>query len=405
MSDVRLASSAGPLKASIHLPRSKSAANRALIISALLGDLDLVQDPGAGDDTAILLRHLRERGPVLHCGAGATTFRFLLAWACCQPDGPRLITGDARLLERPHEDLVQALRHLGARIDRVPEGYRVQGGTLRGGEVHFDSPISSQYLSALLLIAPSMRDGLHLRWTGTRLSEPYVHMTLKIMAHFGVFPAMELDGVRVEPSSYTAASYAVPADWSGAAFWYEAVALTPGSALYLQGLSDDTLQGDRAARQLWAPWVDTRFDAEGAVISHRSTPGAPPEGPVNLRNHPDLFQPLLATCAGLGVPATFTGLDNLRVKETDRLQAMAGTLHTLGAELRLDGGTATLTGRVHTSDARIDPEGDHRMALSIAPLVQVLGQLHIANPAVVTKSYPGFWEELQRVGLQVDRSL
>jgi 3-phosphoshikimate 1-carboxyvinyltransferase len=405
MSDVRLSRAAGPLKASIHLPRSKSAANRALIIAALLGDLDLVQDPGTGDDTAILLHHLREQGPVMHCGAGATTFRFLLAWACCQPGGPRTITGDARLLERPHEDLVQALRHLGARIDRVPEGYRVHGGTLRGGEVHFDSPISSQYLSALLLIAPSMTDGLHLRWTGTRLSEPYVHMTLKIMAHFGVFPAMELDGVRVEPSSYHPAPYTVPADWSGAAFWYEVVALTPGSALYLQGLSDDTLQGDRAARHLWAPWVDTRFDAEGAVISHRSTPGALPEGPVNLRNHPDLFQPLLATCAGLGVPATFTGLDNLRVKETDRLRAMADALHTLGAQLHLDGGTATLTGQVQPNIVRIDPEGDHRMALSIAPLVQVTGELHIARPEVVTKSYPGFWEELQRVGLQVDRSL
>jgi 3-phosphoshikimate 1-carboxyvinyltransferase len=182
------------------------------------------------------------------------------------------------------------------------------------------------------------------------------------------------------------------------------VALTPGSALYLQGLSDDTLQGDRAARHLWATWVDTRFDTEGAVISHRSTPDALPEGPVNLRNHPDLFQPLLATCAGLGVPATFTGLDNLRVKETDRLQAMASVLRTLGATLHLDGGTATLTGRVHRADPCIDPEGDHRMALSIAPLVQVLGTLHIAHPAVVTKSYPGYWEELARVGIRTDRA-
>ncbi len=401
MSAVRLARSAAPLKAVIRLPRSKSAANRALIIAALLGDLDLVRDPGTGDDTAILLQHLRDQGSVLHCGAGATTFRFLLAWACCQPGGPRLVTGDVRLLERPHDDLVQALRHLGARIDRVPEGYRVHGGTLRGGEVHFDSPISSQYLSALLLIAPSMTEGLHLRWTGTRLSEPYVHMTLRIMAHFGVYPAMELDGVRVAPACYTAAPYTVPADWSGAAFWYEAVALTPGSALHLQGLSDDTLQGDRAARHLWAPWVDTRFDAEGAVISHRSTPGALPEGPVNLRNHPDLFQPLLATCAGLGVPATFTGLDNLRVKETDRLQAMADVLHTLGAQLHLDGGMARLTGRVHIAEAHIDPDGDHRMALSIAPLVQVVDTLHIARPEVVTKSYPGFWDDLAGIGIHI----
>lgn len=403
MSAITLTPPSTPIRSTVELPRSKSAANRALIIASLLGDLDLVQHPGDGDDTRILLEHLRTRGSVMHCGAGATTFRFLLAWACCQPGEERLITGTDRLLERPHEELAQALRTLGADIQREAEGYRVRGRKLQGGEVLFDSPISSQYLSALLLIAPHMQKGLSLRWTGTRLSEPYVHMTLKIMAHFGVFPFMELDGVRVPPSAYQRATYTVPADWSGAAFWYEVVALSPGSALYLHGLTDDTLQGDRQARHLWAPWVDTRFDAEGALISHRTPPATMPEAPVDLRNHPDLFQPLVATCAGLGIPATFTGLDNLRVKETDRLRAMADALHGMGAQLAVDGGTARVSGTLDRKAAELHPEGDHRMALAVAPLALVQGRVHITDAAVINKSYPGFWNDLAKVGFQVEQ--
>ncbi|MBL7980413.1 MAG: hypothetical protein JNL52_01255 [Flavobacteriales bacterium] len=402
MSSVLISKPQAPLKATVHLPRSKSAANRALIIAALLGDLDLVHDPGEGDDTRILLQHLRQRGATMHCGAGATTFRFLLAWACCQEGEERLITGTERLLERPHDDLVNALRTLGADITAVPEGYRVKGCKLRGGEVHFDSPISSQYLSALLLIAPAMEQGLSMRWTGTRLSEPYVHMTLKIMSHFGVYPFMELDGVRVPPAQYRPAPYAVPADWSGAAFWYEAVALSPGAEVFLQGLDDETLQGDRHARQLFAPWVDTRFDGEGAHLTHRAVPGPWPAEAIELRHYPDLFQPLVCACAGRGQEAHFTGLDNLRVKETDRLAAVANALGALGCRAVAEDGTFHLSGRIIALGTPFfDPHGDHRMALALAPLALVLGALTISDLDVVNKSYPGFWDDLRIAGFTV----
>ncbi|MBK9515138.1 MAG: 3-phosphoshikimate 1-carboxyvinyltransferase [Flavobacteriales bacterium] len=401
MSSVTLTAPAGPVRASIRLPRSKSAANRALIIAALLGDTDLVHDPGDGDDTTILLVHLRERGSVMHCGAGATTFRFLLAWAACQPGEERLITGVPRLLERPHEDLVQALRTLGADITGDDAGYRVRGKQLQGGEVKFDSPISSQYLSALLLIAPHMTDGLTLRWTGTRLSEPYVHMTLKVMAHFGVYPFMQLDGVRVPPTRYHAAPYTVPADWSAAAFWYQVAALAPGATLHLQGLEDDTLQGDRHAKHLWDPWVATTFDATGAHLAHRAEPTDRSTDLVQLRNHPDLFQPLVCTCAALGQDAAFTGLDNLRVKETDRIRAIADVLHRMGCTVQQEGGDLQVTGRATLAPGTIDPQGDHRMAMALAPLALPLGTLTITDPDVVNKSYPGFWEELRNAGFGV----
>jgi 3-phosphoshikimate 1-carboxyvinyltransferase len=402
MSVVRIQRPSTPLNATVRLPRSKSAANRALIIASLLGDLGLVHDPGEGDDTRILLEHLKGQGPVMHCGAGATTFRFLLAWACCREGEEHLITGTERLLERPHEDLVRALRTLGADVERVPEGYRVRGRRLQGGQVHFDSPISSQYLSALLLIAPVMERGLSMRWTGTRLSEPYVHMTLKVMAHFGVYPFMELDGVRVPPADYRPAPYTVPADWSGAAFWYEAVALSPGGSVFLQGLEDDTLQGDRQARQLFAPWVDTAFTENGALLTHRTASSPWSQDPIDLRHYPDLFQPLVCACAGRGQEARFTGLDNLRVKETDRLAAVANALGALGCRTVAEGGDFHIAGKaIPVGVPFFDPQGDHRMALALAPLALVLGTLTISDPDVVNKSYPGFWQDLKGAGFQV----
>ena len=423
MGSITITAPNAPLRASIRPPRSKSAANRALIIASLLGDVDLVQDPGDGDDTRILLEHLRERGAVMHCGAGATTFRFLLAWACCQPGEERLITGVPRLLERPHDDLVAALRTLGADITADDAGYRVRGRQLHGGKVHFDSPISSQYLSALLLIAPLMTEGLSMRWTGTRLSEPYVHMTLKVMAHFGVYPFMELDGVRVPPAPYRAAPYAVPADWSAAAFWYELVALSPGAEVFLEGLGEDTLQGDRHPKQLWEPWVNTVFEAIGtqrpeagvlapeaqrrkgafgARLTHRAEALNWSADLVQLRNHPDLFQPLACTCAALGQDAAFTGLDNLRVKETDRILAIAEVLQRMGCTVEQEGGNFQVSGRASTNPGLFDPQGDHRMALALAPLCLVAGPLTIADPQVVNKSYPGFWADLLRAGFAVE---
>lgn len=387
------------IKAEIELPRSKSISNRALLMASLCGDINLVTGLSDGDDTRVMLELLKETPRVMDCGAGGTTFRFLIAWAAVREGEEHILTGIPRLLERPHDDLINALKRLGADIERVPEGYRVRGRSIQGGEVHFDSPISSQYLSALLMVAPRMKEGLTLRWTGTRLSEPFVHMTLKMLSHFGVYPRLELDGVRVDPGDYIPSPVVVAPDWSSAAFWYEMVTLDPGAEVFLSGLTDDTMQGDREAQHLWSPWVETRFTDQGARISHRGSPGIWEDVPRGLKHVPDLFQPLAFTLATMSQPAVLTGLDNLRVKETDRLQAVNDAITRMGGlSAFADGAFAVKHGITATTPMAFHPDIDHRMALSLAPLALRLGSITIDDPQVVNKSYPGFWADLEKSG-------
>ncbi|TXI75690.1 MAG: 3-phosphoshikimate 1-carboxyvinyltransferase [Flavobacteriales bacterium] len=388
-----------PLRATIALPRSKSVSNRALIIASLLGDLSLVSDLSDGDDTRVMRDLLRERPHVMDCGAGGTTLRFLLAWAAVQEGEEHVITGIPRLLQRPHDDLVMALKTLGADIEKVPQGFRVRGRRMKGGYVHFDSPISSQYLSALVLIAPCLEKGLDLKWTGTRLSEPFVSMTLKMLDHFGVRPSLTMDGVVVPPGRYTRVPYTVPPDWSSAAFWFEQVALDSGAEVLLKGLEMDTLQGDREAAQLWSPWVQRTATPTGMRLQHRAQPGAWPDDPVNLQHVPDLFQPLAFTLAGRGLKAAMVGLDNLVVKETNRLRAVGDALNALGCTAGHRAGTFIQGGRItHKGPFTLDPDIDHRMALAVAPLALLLESVTITDPDVVDKSYPGYWDDLRKAG-------
>lgn len=371
-------------------------------MASLIGDLDLVKHLSDGDDTQVMYRLLRDRPHTMDCGAGGTTLRFLLAWASVQAGEEHVISGIPRLLERPHDDLVNALITLGADIKKLPNGFRVKGKKLKGGKVHFDSPISSQYLSALVLIAPTMEEGLDLRWTGTRLSEPFVSMTLKMLAHFGVFPRLEMDGVRVFPGAYKKVDYTVPPDWSSAAFWFEQVALDPGAEVFLADLDNETLQGDREAVRLWAPWVDADFEDNGLRLIHREMADEWTTNTVQMKHVPDLFQPLAFTLAARGCKATLTGLDNLVVKETNRLKEVAAVVHALGCSAVHSDGTFSMNGSITNKHLLpFDPNIDHRMALSVAPLALVLSNVTIHDPEVVNKSYPKFWEDLKKAGYAI----
>jgi len=406
MSTITITAPEGPVKGTLRLPRSKSVANRALIIASLTGDLSSVDDPGDAEDTLVLRRLLEERPAVLDCGAGGTTFRFLLAWAAVQEGEERLLTGIPRLLERPHNDLIEGLRKLGADIERTAGGCRVRGRRMEGGNVHFDSPVSSQFLSALLLVAPRMERGLRIRWTGNRLSEPYVEMTLAMMGTFGVTPRTEPDGVRVEAGEhYVPMPFTVPPDWSAAAFWYQIAALAKEADILLEGPIDNRLQGDRAAEQRWAAWVDTAWTTEGIRLTGRRTAKDPEDTPIGLERTPDLFQALVFTFAGRRLGARFTGLDNLPLKETDRLQATADALRAFGLTCSYDKTAFTLSAPdappTPTGARPFDPQGDHRMAMALAPMALVAGPVTLSDPAVTGKSYPGFWEDLQTTGFGV----
>ncbi|MEO8589214.1 MAG: 3-phosphoshikimate 1-carboxyvinyltransferase [Flavobacteriales bacterium] len=404
----------GRIRASVRLPRSKSVANRALILASIAslgrskgegvaGDLDRLKDAGDADDTRILHRLLTERPAVMHCGAGGTTFRFLLAWACVQEGGDHVITGDTRLLERPHEPLIDALRQLGANIERTAMGYHVRGRQLNGGAITFDSPISSQFISAVLLIAPTFSHELYLRWTGNRLSEPYVAMTLKMLAHFGVVPRMELDGVRIVPGPLSSEPFTVPPDWSVAAFWFQIAALSRDAEILLEGLDDDTLQGDYRAQELWMPWVSSAPGDGGILLRSQRDPSKALDEVVDLKRTPDLFQPLVITCAASGVSVTFTGLDNLAHKETDRLKAVTDALRKMGSGAGYEEDRFILNGPI-TGFAHppFDPKGDHRMAMALAPLALVRGSIALLHPEVVNKSYPTFWDDLAKAGFGIE---
>lgn len=391
------------LDAVVDLPRSKSVANRALVLAALAGDTHLVRHLPDADDSRILHAGLTNAPPVLHAGAGGTTFRFLLAWACAQPGREFLVTGDKRLLERPHHDLVNALRASGARVERLLNGFHVRGTAMEGGEVAFDSPVSSQYLSALLLIAPTMRQGLRLRWTGRRLSVPYVRLTLDLLRHFGAQVREEEEWIVVDPGPLRPVPVEVPCDWSAAAFWYQVAALAPRARIALRGLRTGTGQGDERAVLLWAPWVATSLSPEGITLHHKAAAIPAGDGPTfDLRDTPDLFQPLVFTLAGLGIPATFIGLDNLPLKETDRIQAVGDALRLLGVRCHAGhAGTFSIAGRiVQPKPLPMPVHGDHRMAMGLAPLALVTGAMVVRDPQVVAKSYPAFWQHLAAAGFR-----
>lgn len=405
---IRIIPPADPIKVDIKLPRSKSISNRLLVMAALSGSRHLLEELSDADDTGRLDHLVNERPLVMDCGAGGTTLRFLLAWAAIQEGEERLISGTPRLMDRPHDDLVRALRQLGASIDRVEQGFRVIGKKLQGGTVEFLSPISSQYISALLLIAPYLERGLRISWKGDRLSEPYVRMTMRLMRQFGAKVKVHDEAIEVMPGAYSIERTTIPRDRSAAAFWYEVVAFSKGSGVKLIGVYDDGIQGDSIAEELWSPWVISEQQEDGLMLMHRSSSFAAEELNIDLKDSPDLFQPLIFTCAGSGASLRCTGLRNLSMKESDRLKATAEALRVLGRECAFTTDSFTIPKgpvlQVGHRSSIIDPQEDHRLAMSAAPVALVAGSLRIADPDVVVKSYPLFWDHLEMAGFKLQRS-
>lgn len=392
----------GPIDADIRPPASKSVANRALVLASLAGDPELVAGVGSADDTRILQDLLAGRPAIMHCGDGGTTFRFLLAWACVQEGGEYLITGNPRLLQRPHAPLVQALRELGADITREESGYRVRGRAMEGGSATLHSPESSQYISALLLVAARFKQGLRLAWTGTRLSAPYVQMTITVCRSFGIPIRADGSVIEVGHALPKLVPFAVPGDWSGASFWYQVAALSAQARIGLNGLVRDGLQGDQAVADLLGGLVRTEATGDGVVLTATGS-GANQLFGADLTDTPDLFQPLAFLMAALGREARFTGLHNLPLKETDRLQAVADALKALGCRAHYADGSFQLQGPVRVqSPPPFDPQGDHRMAMSLVPMALVCDEVTIRHPDVVNKSYPGFWNDLGRAGFRLE---
>jgi 3-phosphoshikimate 1-carboxyvinyltransferase len=398
-------------KGKVRLNGSKSIANRVQVIRALCGEHFDIQNLSNADDTLTLEGLLASSETVLDAGAGGTTYRFLTAYLATRTGEEHLLTGSKRMLERPIGILVDALRLLGADITYIEnEGYpplRIRGRQLTGHPIAIPADTSSQYISALLMIAPTLSGGLTMALKGNIVSRPYIEMTLSMMAFFGVKYTFEGNTIRVEEDPYQARPFFVEADWSAASYYYAIAALSNRAEITLFGLSADSLQGDAVIAEIMALLGVATVYGEHEIVL-RKIPGftLPEKMVYDFVACPDLAQTVVVVCAALRIPAEFSGLQTLLIKETDRVEALHRELNKYGATFRrvaenswvLDVSRVNLNQETLPVIATYD---DHRMAMAFAPLCLVTGEMAIAEPGVVSKSYPAFWHDLQGLGFKI----
>ena len=392
----------------IHLPTSKSISNRALIISALAASSHNIDNLAQCDDSTTLIEALKSHDNTIDIGAAGTAMRFLTAYYAIQEGMNITLTGSQRMLRRPIAPLVDALREVGAHIQYLgEEGFPpllINGCALKGGSVTIPGNISSQFISAILLIAPYMQQGVHITLQGEILSQPYIDMTIGMMKDFGAQVSRDEQHIHVMPLPYTPRSYTIEPDYSAASYWYEIAAITRNS-YRLHNLSAETLQGDAMIAQYATLWgISTAFDNEGATI--KPTPSRNTLTPLhlNLKNEPDLAQTIIMTCALLGQHFCIEGISNLRIKESNRIEALISEAAKLGY-LFTQPHADSIAWNGERCDTTypivIDTHNDHRMAMAFAPAAWLFNEIWIDNPMVVTKSYPTFWKDLEKAGFNI----
>lgn len=391
------------IDATISLPLSKSISNRALIINALTHDASPLASVARCDDTDVMVEALQSDSDEINIGAAGTAMRFLTAYfASCQG---RVVTldGSERMRQRPIKALVDVLRQCGANIEYAgEEGFpplRIEGRTLVGGEVSLPASISSQYISALLMIAPLMSDGLTLTLEGEITSRPYILMTLELMRRSGVECEFCRNVITVPHSQYRVTDVEVEADWSAASYWYEISALSAG-CIALRGLDENSIQGDsELVRYFSMLGVDTEFC--GGEVALMPSPEQMSRIEIDLSEQPDIAQTIAVTCCMLRIPFKLTGLATLKIKETDRLVALQRELAKLSFDVAIEHDSQLVwEGGQHPifEEPRIDTYKDHRMAMAFAPAALYLPGLVIKDIEVVSKSYPDFWAHLEEAG-------
>ena len=400
----------------VDLPASKSISNRALIIHALSGGSTLPENLSDCDDTSVIIEALRTMPEEINIKAAGTAMRFMTAYLSVTP-GTHILTGTERMKHRPIGILVDALRTLGANIEYIgEEGYpplRITGSTLKGGLLEIHGNVSSQYISALLMIGPMLKDGLTLRLLDHIISRPYIDLTLWMMGEFGAEAEWtSADTITVNPKPYKSRDYFIENDWSGASYWYEIMALNedPESEIRLTGLMDGSKQGDSITRYIFSLLgVKTKLQSKKAgipqTITLKKNGHCVPKLEYDFVNCPDLAQTFVVACAAMNIPFHFTGLSTLKIKETDRIEALKTEMRKLGYVVKdIDGSELLWDGeRCEPSlEQGIDTYEDHRMALAFAPYAMKHNGLVINNPQVVTKSYPHYWNHLRQAGFKVE---
>ena len=393
----------------IQLDGSKSLSNRILIIRALSGhDFD-IHHLSTSKDTVTLNKLLQQKTTVLDAGAAGTTFRFMTAFLALQ-QGSQTLTGSERMKQRPIGVLVDALRQLGASIDYLEkEGYpplMIHSPKLGfTNKLNVSANISSQFISGLLMIAPVLPKGLELTLEGTIVSRPYIEMTLNLMHYFGVNHNWEGNTITIEPQKYQSKTITVEADWSAASYYYTMAAFSDELDLNLVGLYENSLQGDAVCAQIMQHFgIHTSFSKTGIHLRKQPLSGVIPPFEWNFITCPDIAQSLAVVCGGLGIAGQFTGLETLKIKETDRIAALQHELSKVKvnfSESQEKDHFFDVEGKANLSNPVFETYEDHRMAMAFAPL-GMLGPISVEDPGVVVKSYPDYWKDIEKLGFRVE---
>ena len=402
------------IKGTLKLDGSKSISNRALIVKALCKDAFDIDNLSTSKDTTTLEALLNSKEEVLDTGAAGTTFRFMTAYLSLKA-GTQILTGSARMKQRPIGVLVDALRKLGGNIEYLEkEGYpplKIKSPDfINNNRIAVSANVSSQYISALLMIGPVLPKGIEIELATNIVSKPYIEMTLNLMTHFGIQYQWEGNLISVPHQNYQGKSYKVEADWSAASYYYSMAAFSNDLALQLDGVWKDSVQGDAVLSEMMTSFgVQSTFNHLGVLLTKNRSP-LPHTFEWDFIRCPDIAQTIAVVCAGLGIPGSFTGLETLKIKETDRILALQNELAKVDVDFSFlkDLSSATekeyfgVSGQAKVQSPVFETYEDHRMAMAFAPLA-MLGPIEVEEPMVVVKSYPKFWEDLETLGFIVER--
>lgn len=398
------------LKSQISITGSKSETNRLLLLQALYPNL-VLENISNSDDSEVMMQALNSKNchaelvDVHHAG---TAMRFLTAFFAIQEGKEVVITGSSRMKERPIQLLVEALNQLGAEISyEEKEGFppiKIKGKKVTKNKVSLPANVSSQYISALLLVAPKLENGLELTLEGEITSIPYIKMTLALLNEIGVVTSFEKNVIKVNNlQTITSKLINVESDWSSASYWYSIIALSEiGTEIQLSSYKQNSLQGDAVLAEIYRNFgVETVFNDNKSITISKINFHNLQDTAYNLQNSPDIAQTIAVTCFGLGIGCHLTGLHTLKIKETDRLEALKTELTKLGAIISVTNDSLTLQpSDVINKNVSISTYQDHRMAMAFAPLALKV-PIIIENAEVVSKSYPSFWEDLSMFNFSI----